>query len=488
MLSLCACGEENQSIAVEEKKQENAEQLRLQENIAPSNTSHSLSLDFVSEDELIHISIHDDIVEPIPATMPVLRVRAKTITSNMAQQMAKAVFGDAEFFEYSEELSKSEIAQMIAVWEYAITDEAIRADHGFDAPQDWIDSVRDGRLDILEFYRNAYANAREEVAPVPCQWKFWPLEHYAVHGHDYAGTDSFYTDEIPTGISVDMRAVTTVNGIPYELWFNNNESGNFRNHSLTIFVQTPDELFSGDFNDEIRQARQSEWYSSMGIYSSAPATDEELAEACDHAVQLAADMGIGKWLFSSRLLDKTNTPGGGWQIELEGQPIYEGIPVSWQNSSDSPNFAPEAMTIHMKNDGTVIDLQYTSPLEIVEIVEKNAQIKQWDEMNLIISQTMQSLTLETFIPNYATEKSFWDGIGAQISEAKADISSVSIGYTRVPFDSTDFLLIPTISFIGKLEVIGTIPGVHESPMDLLMGTNNSRKTLLTFDLRDGKLI
>ena len=108
-------------------------------------------------------------------------------------------------------------------------------------------------------------------------------------------------------------------GIPYELWVNNNEQLGFRNHSLSIFVQTPNELFSGGSSDEVRQARQREWNTRMGIYSSAPATDEDLAAACDRATQLAADMGLGEWIFSARQLDETNTPGGGWQIELEGQ-------------------------------------------------------------------------------------------------------------------------------------------------------------------------
>ena len=488
LFSLCACGAESQHVAIEQTGQSSAEQFPSQADTAPANTTHPLNMDFVSDDGLIHISIHDDNVDSIPATMPVLRVCPQTISSDMARKMAEAVFGDAEFFEYSEELSKAEVADMIAVWENAVSDEAIRADHGADAPQDWIDSVRDGRLEILEFYRNAYANARDEVTPVPCQWKFWPIEHYAIHGHDYAGTDPFYTDNIPSGVSVDLRAVTTVDGIPYEFWVNNNEQSGFRNHSLLIFVQTPDGLFAGDLNDEVRQLRQREWNTSMGIYSSAPATDEELSAACDRAVQLAANMGLGEWTFSAHWLDRTNVPGGGWQIELEGQAIYEGIPVSWQNPSESQTFAPESMTIHMKNDGTIIDLQYSSPLEIVEIVEESVQLKQWEEMNPIVSQTIQSLTCDAVIPNFAAEKSWWDGIGAQISETKVDIDSVCIGYTRLPYDATDFLLIPTLSFIGKLEVIGTIPSVHESPMDLLMGANNSRTALLTFDLRDGKLI
>lgn len=488
LLSLCACGAAGQTAAVEQMGEESGKNLSSPVDAARIKALSPVNMEFISDDGSIKIRVHDENATSIPSTMPVLRVRPQIITSDMAYQMAKGVFGNAEFFESSKELSKSEVAEMIAVWENALTDEAIRADHGADAPQDWIDSVRDARLDILEYYRNAYAYAREEVTPVPCQWKFWPSEHYAIHGSDYAGIDSFYTDQIPAGISVDLRAVTTVDGIPYEFWVNNNERAGFRNHSLAIFVLTPDELFAGDLTGGARQAGQREWNSSIGIYSPAPATEEELAAACDRAVQLAADMGLGEWKFSAQLLDRTNDPGGGWQIELDGQPIYEGFPVCWQNPSNHQDLYMEDLMIHMKNDGTVINLSYTSPMEIVEIVEQNAQLKQWDEMSTIVSQTMQSYSCDTLIPNYEPEKIWWDDMGAQISETKVDIDSVSVGYTRIPHDSTDFLLIPTVSFIGNLEVLGSIPGVHESAMNLLIGGENGYRISLAWDLRDGSIV
>lgn len=488
LFSLCACGASRQTVAVEQIGEESIKNPSSQVNAAPVKATNLVNMEFISDDGLIKISVHDENADSFPSAMPVLRVRPQTITSDMAYQMAKGVFGDAEFFEFSEELSKSEVAEMIAVWENAVTDEAIRADHGADAPQDWIDSVRDARLAILEYYRNAYAYAREEVTPVPCQWKFWPVEHYAIHGHDYAGRDASYTDIIPTGISAGLRAVTKVDGIPYELWVNNNERADFRNHSLSIFVLEPDELFAGEQSYDEIEANRRNWNRSIGAYSSAPATDGEIASACKRAEQLAYNMGLGKWIFDASVVDMASTSGGGWQVELDGQPIYEGFPVSWQNPANHQDYYIEDLTIHMKNDGTVIDLHYTSPVEIVEIVEQNAPLKKWNEMSQIVSQTMQSYRREILIPNYESEKAWWDEVGAQVSEIKVDIDSVRVGYTRVPYDSTDFLLIPTVSFAGNLEVLGNIPGVHESTMNLLMGSENGYRISLAWDLRDGSLI
>ena len=55
-------------------------------------------------------------------------------------------------------------------------------------------------------------------------------------------------------MSVDLRAVTELGGVPYEFWVNNNEREDFRNHSLSVFVLMPD---SGGTVEE-RKARTRE--------------------------------------------------------------------------------------------------------------------------------------------------------------------------------------------------------------------------------------
>ena len=466
-LLMCACGSPEQSAEMP---------------AAGGNTgaAHAVSAEFTTDDGLIKISIHDDNADAIPAAMPVLRVRPKVITSDIARQMAKGLFGEAELFEYSEELSRAAIADMIAVYEYAVTDESIKADHGADAPKSWIESVRDARLAILEYYRNAYAMARDEVTPRACEWKFYPIEHYAVHGFDYAGSDPYYTDAFPAGMSVDLRAVTELGGVPYEFWVNNNEQEDFRNHSLSVFA-----LVSGfGGTAEERQVQTREWYMSMGLYSDTAADESALDSACAQAVKLADEMGLGEWRFTAAAMDRTESTGEGWQIEVTGMPVYEGYPVNWQ-SAVGVDCYPESLTIRMANNGALIDLQYTSPMEIVETTEQAAVLKTWEEMEPLAMQAMRGLSYETLIPSYSSEKEWWDSIGAVITEVRLDIDSVCVGYIRVPCDGGDFLLVPSLSFPGRLSVTGCIPGVHESPMELLDLDGDSYNVSIDFDLRDG---
>lgn len=481
MLGLCGCASE-------------AAESPIPAQIEPETDAsmESYNAAFTTDNGHIEVSISDDNADPIPDTMPVLRVRPKVITISMAKQIAAALFGDAQLYEFSQELSKAEIAQMIAAWEEGVTDEAILKAHGEDAPQSWIDSVREDRLSILEYYRNAYANAREEVSAVPCQWKFWPDEHYAIHGFDYAGTDPAYTDDIPGGLSVDLHATATVNAIPYEFWINNNDSADFRNHSLAVFVQKPDYLFSGDESEEVLQERQREWNSGLGLYSQSPASAEELDAACARAVGLAEEMGLGQWQFSAEALDKTQVPGGGWQIELEGLPMYEGFPVSRQNQpgnmrSTAPgaqNYYYEELNIVVTNDGTLIELHYRSPLELVEVVEKAAPLKSREELEPVAMNIMRGLDYGDLL-HYDADSAWWVPLGGESTEANVLIDSVRVGYARAKYDATDFLLIPSITFRGKAEILGVIPGVLESPTDFLMPDGDGRDSFLVLDLRDG---
>ena len=466
-LWLCACGSPEQALEI---------------SAAGSDIEavQSVNAEFTTDDGLIKISIHDDNADAIPAAMPVLRVRPKAITSDMARQMANGLFGDAELYEYSEELSRAEIADMIDVYEYAVTDESIKADHGADSPQSWIESVRDARLAILEYYRNAYAMAREEVTPVPCEWKFWPMEHYAVHGFDYAGNDPYYTGTFPAGMSVDLRAVTELGGVPYEFWVNNNEREDFRNHSLSVFVLMPD---SGGTAEE-RKVQKREWYMSMGLYSDTAADESALDSACAQAVKLADEMGLGEWRFTAAAADRTESTGEGWHIEVTGMPVYEGYPVNWQ-SAVGVDCYPESLTIRMANNGALIDLQYTSPMEIVEITEQAAALKIWEDMEPLAMQVMRGLSYETLIPSYSSEKEWWDSIGAVITEVRLDIDRICVGYIRVPCGGGDFLLVPSLSFPGRLHVTGSIPGVHESPMELLDLDGDGYNVSIDYDLRYG---
>lgn len=476
LLALCSCGAES---VPDSQHQEEAASVPPVTEKAEDCYRES----FTTDDGLIQVSIQDNSASPIPETMPILRVRPKCITIPMIRQVAGVAFGDAPLYEYSDELSKAEIAKMVAAWEEGVTDEAIRESYGEGLQEELLESVRQGRMAILEYYRNAYANAKEEVTPVPCQWKFWPVEHYVFP--DYAGSDPSYTDEIPFGLSVSLMAVTEVNGIPYKLWVNNNETDSFRNHSLSISINEPAGIGSKG-SDAWR-----EWYRSLGLFSDQPATEHELEASVAEVTQMLKDMGLGDWQVTAEPCESYE---GEWSIWLEALPVYEGYPVSMQTqlgnlrgtAAADQNYYYESMSLQLKNDGTLIDMEYVSPLEVVEVVEQAAPLLGREQIYSAALDTMRAWSYgDLFCYTPEIENSWWDM--ASISECRADIDSVRVGYARVKYDSTDFLLIPSITFRGMLQVTGTIKGVT-TPIDLLGSGDGVYCSMLVLDLTDGNAV
>ena len=357
-------------------------------------------MDFTTDDGAIEVHVHDDAPDAVPRTMPVLRVRARSVTPDMARAAAEVVFGDAEIYEFSPESSG-------------------------------------------------------ETTPMPCLWQFWPQGHYVFPDP----ADTPYGGDVPCG---NLRAVASVGGVTYELWASNID----QHHSISIFVLPQD------------GASAEEMYA--GLFASAPADEAELTAAVDQAAWLAADMGFGEWRFTAKTVE-SSTSGSGWQIELTGQPVYEGYPVNWQTLSEEETLEMESLTLHMANSGALIDLYYASPMEVVETVEQ-AELITRDEAGALAEETMRAWRYDTLIPNYASEKAWWDVTGAEILSVSVDIDALCVGYTRVP-DGEYYLLVPTLTLPARLAVIGTIPGVHEAPMDMLQFDTGEYNVSVNVDLR-----
>lgn len=395
LTALCACG----SAAADTPATAAAETAAV--------PAEPVNMDFTTDDGAIEVHVHDDAPDTVPQTMPVLRVRARSVTPDMVRTAAEAVFGGTEIYEFSPESSG-------------------------------------------------------ETAPTPCLWQFWPQEHYVFPDP----ADTPYGGNVPYGVCGNLRAVASVGGVTYELWASNNVRENFQNHSISVFVLTQD------------GASAEEMYT--GLFAAAPAEEAELAAAVDQAARLAANMGFGEWRFTAKTVE-SSTSGSGWQIELTGQPVYEGYPVNWQTLSKEETLEPERLTLHMANGGTLIDLYYASPMEVVETVEQ-AELITRDEAGALAEETMRAWRYDTLIPNYASEKAWWDAADAEIISVSVDIDALCVGYIRVP-DGEYYLLVPTLTLPGRIEVIGTIPGVHEAPMDMLQFDTGEYNVSVNVDLR-----
>ena len=447
-----------------------------------------VSSEFSTDDGLIQVRIHTQEAVSVPETMPVLRIKPKTITIQALQQIARAVFGDAQLYEYSEEMSREELLECIAAMEKGVTDEAIKASHGENISDADLESIRQARLEMLEYYRNAYANASDAPSPTPCQWKFWPMEHYALH--DYAGTDPSYTDDIPYGVQADLRATATVDGIPYEFWASNYEREGFCNHSVSIFLNAPQVM--ADPNSE----QYKSWVEGLGLCAQEAATGQELDAALTKAAQLLRDMGLGDWQLKAESCIGYNY-NNSWQIAVEGQPIYDGYPVVRQDAikdvRDSPFYGQdyyfESVRLVFTNDGKLLEMKYQGAAEVVEVVEEAASLTGAVELRQLVSGTMHGWKYsDLFVYTADRTMNYFGDLKVEIGQCGADINAITVGFARKETEGAEYLLIPVISFRGELQVTGTIEGFSESSMDLMMFDDSGEHALLMIDLTTGNVI
>lgn len=480
-LSFCACGSTTPEALPTGQSAE-----ALPDSVSAG--AEPVNAEFSTDDGLIQVRIHTQEAVSVPETMPVLRIKPKTITIEALQQIARAVFGGAQLYEYSGEMSREELLACIAAMEKGVTDEEIKASYGEDISDAVLESVRQARLEMLEYYRNAYANASDAPSPTPCQWKFWPMEHYAFH--DYAGTDPSYTDDIPYGVQADLRATATVDGIPYQLWASNVEREDFCNHSVSIFLNTPQGM--ADPNSE----QYKSWVEGLGICTQEAATEQELDAVLNKADQLLRNMGLGDWQLRAESCIGYNY-NNSWQIAVEGQPIYAGYPVVRQDAikdvRDSPFYCQddyfESVRLVFTNDGKLLEMSYQGAAQVVEVVEEAASLTGAVELRQLVSDTMHGWEYSDLFDYTAdgTMSCFGD-LKVEISQCGADINAITVGFARKETEGTDYLLVPVISFRGKLQVAGTLESVSTSPINLMMGDNSGEHALLIIGLTTGRVI
>ncbi len=223
----------------------------------------------------------------------------------------------------------------------------------------------------------------------------------------------------------------------------------------------------------------------MGLCSPEPATEEQLESVCAWAEQLAADMGLGEFQFTAEAVDNT-VSSGGWQIEVEGLPVYQGFPVLRQGAPShigSGGMYDEALAIVTNNDGTLINLSYNTPL-VVEAAEP-VPLMDAEQTRAAAESFLRRFRYSDLTGNSEESDALYlNAIGAEITGASLALDSVRVGYTRISDGTSAYLLVPSVVYSGKAGITGTDPG-SSNLLELYLFGHDPYGPVLSLDLRNG---
>jgi len=462
-LSLCSCGEPKPQTEAKTESFSVNNQITEEDDAPDAVAPMGWNEELTSDNGEVKVIIHDDAFDGIPDTMPVIAVQPKTVTSEMLQQVATAIFGDEPLYEYGWMLTRSEIEKRIAFWEESVTTEAIRESHGGNLSDETIESIRAARQEILDNYREALTHAPEEITPRECDWLFRPGEYWQENSHDYSIEYPSYSDTVPFGVNVDFRARGTRDGLDYIFNAHNVERAGFWDHSINIYLDYPVGI------------PQADAYEATGHLSDAPATDEELRRAEQNAETMLRKVGLGEWRCEAHvreMLGGDSTPTGLYCIELEGRKIRE----QWSNQSGIKPVSPpdggrsEGVYEICANDGTLFDLSIAGLLED-GVMETSSLISLDGAMDAARAAMKSWTTNDRILELYFDSE--------QPSGLTREIKEVSVGYYRKATGDFSCELIPALFFRGTEQIEGVTEIANEY---------NATLTLLVIDLRDGSVI
>lgn len=468
---------------------------------AAESTAFSYTDSFTSTDGKITYNINAQVDVPT-VNMPIVQVRPMVINGPKARQIVQALFGDAPIYEKTNEKSKSEWEDLIISISNWTSDEAIRQAHGDNLSQDEIESIRASRQSILDSYKAAYEQAREVVPKDECQFRFYrEFTRYSFDGAGaYADEPSYYED-IPYGQGYELQAVAELDGLRYHIWFHNREADDFRNHSVSVFIEETD---GPDVMNEYKR--------SVGLLSEEAPTAEQIVAAEQKARKMLSAMGIGDWQVKGKEQHNDFTESEDahkdYFISVQCLPVYEGVVVTRQQGLSNikstneyaSNYYYEELNFQFSNDGRLLSFHYTGPLELVQVVNANVPVMSMDEIRQRVREQLSLGDLDSLweynrpgvIESWFTgssisaealaeQKAFFTAVSAEFN-----ITSVKIGLarTRMKDNKTDFYLVPSVTLRGTESVL------NAQGEDLAIGImpETQEVTVLGLNLVDGTVL
>ena len=384
-------------------------------------------------------------------TADVFRVTPHNITSEEAERVARALFNDADIYEYTTELSKAEIEESILKLRQHISDREALVEYygGNEALVEQVQADYESRIAALEAL---YDSASDTVTPIPCEWVFHTEDYYAEQGLGIAYDDSSL---------LEIMATAWVDGTPYKFLAMNRESSDYRLHSIYAYI---DDLL-------VRPAQK---------YSRDEITEDDVAAMTTQAEAILAGMNMGDWVIDSAIVGTRMDNDGGEPfhiLTITACPVYNGVKVLHQpqlltlKSEDAyaANYYYEEI-IFTFSGGQLTSFFFESPLDVIDSSGDVALLPFGDITNRLETQMRLSSASYTLFADHA----------------EVEITRAELGLARIRVQNSDsqFYLTPAYTFYG----ITTLYDENGMEITLPFSNNTTDDILLVINAVDGSII
>ena len=400
------------------------------------------------------------------SSMPVVEVIPQTLTGEMVQQIAEAIFPGNSFYELGKpserQFSREELERKIALLSQYDTTEKVEALIG--SVDDGINPERD-----LASMRSLLSTASSDNPRSPTDWTF---------------KSGYYEDDPYVS---ELWATTNMNGLDYTI---RGQIFEFEEYEGCIASQVEIVVNEGlDAYTSVRVVHQR-------LMTMTERPTQEQIEALYPKVQAYLDkMGMGSWVISYSTI--SCNPFGeapSYEIVIRATPEFEGVPAlqGQRNydplAEDTYSFVYDTpyANFYFTADGQFYGLWMGSFVEVTEVKNTNVPTLSMSEL-LEKAQTHLSLyDSECFGGAELWSINYYYGLSVDDLDCKVEITKAEYGLGRflVPNSDQHYYYAPAIIFKGTVNYYDKTTG---ELMNTLNGGEELLTTLVTINAVDGSI-
>lgn len=364
----------------------------------------NLQTTFTNASGTVTFNVSAQISYPDVDSFPVLKAVRYFLTSDDLRQISTALFGDNPVYEYTEELSKSDLEKEILEIRRKIGDRDYLMEY-YNGDEETIARVvanYESRLAALE---EAYLLAPDVVGNTPSDFSF----------HE----DSYYVPEYSPSLGIEgilsFKAVSEINGVPMFVWAAQRNDNKYQLSNYICYVHNVESSKEG--SSDIQPI---------------PVTESQVQEAVALVEKTLSESGLSGWnIHSYEVIDT--------RISFICTPEYYGISMSpdqnygslSNDSSFSPSYPYPILKIIVTN-GQITKFDLDGLLEVSEILNENVALLPYSEIMDKIFEQLKLTWTETKVRDWVFNEPSIKPISASIDITRMELTLVRTAVSDAP--------------------------------------------------------